>query len=35
MKESIRCPRCCGSSWVCGLLRRLQHCEAAEGAGSK
>jgi len=21
--ESIRCPQCCGSSWVCGLLRRL------------
>ena len=21
--ESIRCPRCCGSSWVCGLLQRL------------
>jgi len=33
--ESIRCPRCCGSSWVCGRLRRSWHCEAAESGGSK
>ena len=33
--ELIRCPRCCRSSCLCRLLRRLYDCEAAEGGGSR
>jgi len=33
--EFTRCQRCCGSSSLCRLLRRLYDCESAEDGGSR